>query len=262
MYGLPHQTVANTLETIDAIVRLRPERIALFGYAHVPWMKAHQRLLDENALPSPLDRLEQAEAAAEALTGSGYVRIGLDHFALPKDGLALAQRDGRLRRNFQGYTSDPTPTILGVGASSIGTLPQGFVQNLASVLEWRKAVTADHLPVARGVTVSPDDQLRGEIIERLMCDLVVDLDRLCAAYGTSPYNLAGSLAALAPFEAQGLIRREAGRLEIVGNGRLIVRSVCAAFDRYFANRSPWPMDYPWRRMLSMSATSTCTAPAN
>jgi oxygen-independent coproporphyrinogen-3 oxidase len=141
MYGLPHQTVDNTIATVDAVLRLRPERLALFGYAHVPWMKAHQQLIHEAALPGPAERLDQSEAAADRLIGEGYVRIGLDHFALPQDALALAAREGRLHRNFQGYTADAAPTLLGLGASAIGSLPQGYVQNISQELGWRAAVS-------------------------------------------------------------------------------------------------------------------------
>lgn len=235
MYGLPHQTTANTLATVDALMRLRPERIALFGYAHVPWMKAHQKLIDEAALPSSPERLDQAEAAAERLLAEGYVRIGLDHFALPGDEMSVALRQGRLHRNFQGYTTDEATTLLGLGASAIGRLPQGFVQNQAQELAWRAAIHEDRLPVARGVGLTDDDRFRGEIIERLMCDLAVDLDAVCARHGRRRQaDLADSLASLEPFVQDDLVRIEGGRVRIVGRGRLVVRSVCAVFDAYFA----------------------------
>ncbi len=175
MYGLPHQNVENTLTTLDAVLGLRPERLALFGYAHVPWMKAHQQLIHEAALPGPAERLDQSEAAAERLLSDGYVRIGLDHFAVPEDELAVAAQEGRLHRNFQGYTADAALTLLGLGASAIGSLPQGYVQNVSQELGWRAAVSAHDLPIARGVPVTREDRFRGDIIERLMCDLQVDL---------------------------------------------------------------------------------------
>ena len=234
MYGLPRQTVANTLSTIEGVLRLAPERIALFGYAHVPWMKAHQKLIDEAALPGPSARIDQSEAAAERLERAGYVRIGLDHFALPSDELAAAQREGRLRRNFQGYTTDAAPTLLGLGASAIGSLPQGLVQNVTQELGWRAAVEAGELPIARGVAVTADDRFRSEIIERLMCDLAVDLDAVCARHGRRREELRPELARLAPFEADGLVRRRGGRLQVTSDGRILVRSVCAVFDAYFA----------------------------
>ncbi|MBS0362406.1 MAG: oxygen-independent coproporphyrinogen III oxidase, partial [Proteobacteria bacterium] len=183
MYGLPHQTVANTLETIEAILRLAPERIALFGYAHVPWMKSHQKLIPEAALPDGAERLAQAEAAADRLLQAGYVRVGLDHFARPDDALAEALATGGVRRNFQGYTTDGARTLLGLGASAIGRLPQGYVQNATQEVAWRDAVKTQGLTVVRGVALTPDDLFRGEIIERLMCDLAVDLSAVCARHG-------------------------------------------------------------------------------
>ncbi|WP_293677216.1 oxygen-independent coproporphyrinogen III oxidase [uncultured Phenylobacterium sp.] len=233
MYGLPHQTTANTRATVEAILRLQPERIALFGYAHVPWMKPHQRLIDEGALPWPAARLEQAEAAAERLAAEGYVRIGLDHFARGDDDMAKALEAGALRRNFQGYTTDGAETLLGLGASAIGRLPRGFVQNVAQELGWRVAVQTGQLPIARGVAFSADDRFRGEIIERLMCDLAVDLDAVCARHERPLADLSDAVTRLAPFFGDGLARLEGRRLEIIGAGRLVVRSVCAAFDSYF-----------------------------
>jgi len=234
MYGLPRQTVANTLSTLDGVVRLAPERIALFGYAHVPWMKAHQKLIDEAALPGPSERIDQSEAAAERLVREGYIRIGLDHFALPSDELAVALREGRLHRNFQGYTADAASTLLGLGASAIGSLPQGFVQNVTQELGWRASVARGELPVGRGVAFTQEDRFRGEIIERLMCDLAVDLERVCARHGRSLESLAPELARLDPFVADGLVERRAATLQVTEKGRLLVRSVCAVFDAYFA----------------------------
>lgn len=234
MYGLPHQTAINTLSTVDAILRLQPERVALFGYAHVPWMKAHQQLIDEAALPGPAARLDQAEAAADKLQREGYVRIGLDHFAREDEDMAAALREGRLRRNFQGYTTDAADTLLGLGASAIGRLPQGFVQNVATEVAWRAAISADRLPAARGVALDDDDRFRGEIIERLMCDLAVDLRDICDRHGRQIADLASAIESLSPFIEDGLIELDGDRLRVLGHGRLVVRSVCAVFDEYYS----------------------------
>jgi oxygen-independent coproporphyrinogen-3 oxidase len=234
MYGLPHQTTANTLSTLDSILELAPDRIALFGYAHVPWMKAHQQLIEEEALPGPAARLDQAEQAATRLAEAGYIRIGLDHFARSGDAMAQALAAGALRRNFQGYTTDVAGVLIGLGASAIGRLPQGFVQNQAQEVSWRAAVASGRLAVAKGVALSDDDRFRGDIIERLMCDLMVDLDGVSARHGRTREDLAGSLARLEPFLTDGLARLEDGRLQVIGHGRLVVRSICAAFDAYFA----------------------------
>lgn len=234
MYGLPHQTVENTLRTLDAVLALQPERIALFGYAHVPWMKAHQKLIHETALPDAAERLDQSEAASERLRCEGYVRIGLDHFALPTDSLAKAASEGSLHRNFQGYTTDAAGTLLGLGASAIGSLPQGFVQNVSQEQPWRVAVGAGDLPIARGVALTDDDRFRGEIIERLMCDFDVDLAAICAKHHRSLADISQALARLEDFERDGLIRHEGVRLMVTERGRIVVRSVCAAFDAYLA----------------------------
>lgn len=233
MYGLPHQTVANTLATLEAVLTLNPDRIALFGYAHVPWMKTHQKLIPEAALPDGFARLAQAEAAAERLLQAGYVRIGLDHFARPDDALAEALTRGAVHRNFQGYTTDDAPTLLGLGASAIGRLPQGYVQNASQEVAWREAVANQGLAVARGVALSADDRFRGEIIERLMCDLEVDLAAVCARHQRALTELDAAVVSLAPILGDGLAALEGARLKVIGDGRVIVRTICAAFDRYF-----------------------------
>ncbi len=161
MYGLPRQTVGGVLQSVEAALRLRPARVALFGYAHVPWMKRHQRLIDESALPGPPERAAQFEAASARLGDAGYVAIGLDHFALPDDSLALALRHGRLRRNFQGYTTDTAPALLGFGASAIGSMPQGYVQNAVPMPAYRDAIRAGRLATARGIALANEDRARG-----------------------------------------------------------------------------------------------------
>ncbi|MDO9338297.1 MAG: oxygen-independent coproporphyrinogen III oxidase [Caulobacter sp.] len=237
MYGLPRQTRADVLETLRQVLTLRPERLALFGYAHVPWMKSHQQLIREVDLPGPAERLDQSEAAADYLIAQGYVRIGLDHYALPGDEMAIALAAGRLHRNFQGYTTDAAGTLIGMGASAIGRTPQGFVQNQTAELTWRKALEAGDLPIARGVALTDEDRFRGEIIERLMCDLTVDLAAVCTGHGRERRDIADSLASLAPFEAQGLVGLDGDRLTVTPAGRPVLRSVCAAFDQYLDQTS-------------------------
>jgi oxygen-independent coproporphyrinogen-3 oxidase len=232
MYGLPTQTTADVLGTLRQVLTLNPERLALFGYAHVPWMKSHQQLIAEDSLPGATERLDQSETAAEFLISQGYVRIGLDHYALPTDDMGVAHAAGRLRRNFQGYTTDGARTLIGIGASAIGQTPRGFVQNETRELTWRAAVEAGVLPVARGVALTDDDRFRGEIIERLMCDLTADLAGICARHGRPLSELAEPLASLAPLIAEGLVRRDGGRVSVTEAGRPVLRSVCAAFDRH------------------------------
>ncbi|MCH7931317.1 MAG: oxygen-independent coproporphyrinogen III oxidase [Proteobacteria bacterium] len=235
VYGLPGQTVHGLTDTVDRTLALNPNRIALFGYAHVPWMKRHQRLIDETQLPNAARRLEICNAARARLLERGYVAIGLDHFALPSDPLAVAVREGWLRRNFQGYTTDRAAVLIGFGASAIGDLPQGYVQNATRTPDYRAAIETGVLAVVRGIALDAEDRLRRDVIERLMCDLEVDLDEVCRVNGANPAAFAEDLAALAPLEACGAVRLEGRRVRVTPDGRLLLRVVCAAFDRRLAS---------------------------
>jgi oxygen-independent coproporphyrinogen-3 oxidase len=232
MYGLPHQTVAGIRSTIEAVLGLAPDRLCLFGYAHVPWMKRHQKLIDEAALPGPEDRFAQYMAAAERLQEAGYVWIGLDHFARPDDPLAVALESRRLHRNFQGYTTDGAHARLGFGPSAIGALPQGFVQNAVAMPAYRAAVDAGHLPVQRGLALSDDDRLYAAVIEQLMCYLEVDLAAVSRRFGRGPDAFGDDLDGLAGPIADGLATVRDGVVRITERGRPFVRTVCAQFDRY------------------------------
>ncbi|MBL8906217.1 MAG: coproporphyrinogen dehydrogenase, partial [Rhizobiales bacterium] len=225
MYGLPRQTTKSVLETIDETVNLAPDRIALFGYAHVPWMMARQRLIKDEDLPDGRQRLHQQLAASAGLRAAEYIPIGLDHFARAEDELAKAARSGKLHRNFQGYTADAADCLIGFGASSIGRLPQGFAQNRADVPQWRAAIRSGQLATARGIALSQDDRLRATIIERLMCDLKADIGAF--SQGDLDERLAG-------MEADGIITRDGQRIAVTEPGRPFLRSVCAVFDRYLA----------------------------
>jgi oxygen-independent coproporphyrinogen III oxidase len=234
IYGLPHQTVDGLLATIDkAVTGLRPKRVALFGYAHVPWMKKHQNLIPEAALPDTTVRWAQYEQGCRLLTEThGYVQVGLDHFAAPDDELALSLKEKRLHRNFQGYTTDSAEALIGFGASGIGSLPQGYIANEGEIHKYQRTIADGKLATARGVAVNADDLLRREIIERLMCDLGVDLDQVAAHHGGSGEQFDGELAGLAPMQADGLITIQGRRIAVTDDGRTLVRAVCAAFDRY------------------------------
>ncbi len=232
MYGLPRQTAADVTGTLDQVLTLAPSRIALFGYAHVPWMKSHQKLLDEAELPNAAQRLEQSQIAAERLAAEGYVSVGMDHFARPDDSLAIALTERSLHRNFQGYTTDQAGALIGFGVSAIGRLPQGYVQNQPSELQWRAAVAEGRLATARGVALSDEDRFRGEVIERLMCELSVDLDAVAARRGRQASELADAVAGLAPLEADGVVERRGAVIAVTEVGRPFVRSACALFDAY------------------------------
>ncbi len=175
IYGLPYQTVATVEATVSRTLALEPDRLALFGYAHVPWLKRHQKLLPEHALPDTAERFAQSAAAADVLISAGYQRIGLDHFARSDDLLARRQREGRLHRNFQGYTTDESSCLIGFGTSAIGALPDGYVQNTATTAAYRDAIGNGRLATVRGRALTGEDRTRRDIIERLMCDLRVDL---------------------------------------------------------------------------------------
>jgi len=233
MYGLPRQTRANTLATLDSMMTLRPERVSLLGYALPPGMTVSRTLIEEAALPGASERLDQIDAAAERLTSEGYVHIGMDHFALPEDDLCQAQAEGHLHRNFQGYTADSTPVVIGMGPSAIGSLPQGFARNALQVGDWRKALDHDQLPIALGAMLSADDRFRGEIIERLLCDFAVDLGEIASRYGRKPRDLVHELSRLESFAADGLIESEGTRLRVTEAGRRVVRNICAVFDVSF-----------------------------
>lgn len=218
IYGLPLQTVRSCLDTVEQALRLQPDRFAVFGYAHVPSFKPHQKKIDEATLPGPAERNDEAHAIAAALTAAGYRQIGLDHFALPGDTLSSAAEDGTLRRNFQGYTTDRCGTLLGFGASAIGRLPRGFVQNATAIPDYERRIDEGELAAVRGATVSEDDARRGAIIEELMCNYRADIS--------------GVDARLSNLQADGLIRRSGDVIEVTDDARPLVRTVAAAFDSY------------------------------
>lgn len=233
MYGLPHQTVDGVIATAKAIVdRLSPDRLAVFGYAHVPWMKRHQQMIPEDALPDGVGRFEQAEAVAAYLLERGYVRIGFDHFARPGDSLAVARQHGALHRNFQGYTVDDAPALIGLGASAISALPEGYAQNAPRIDDYAAAIMAGRLATVRGVALTDEDRLRREAIERLMCDFVLDTEALAETFGRPAGHFAPALEALQPLVADGMVIIENGRIRVASRGRPFVRIAAAAFDQY------------------------------
>ena len=221
IYGLPLQSVQSCLDTVEQALKLQPDRFAVFGYAHVPSFKAHQRRIDEASLSGACERHAQSEAIAKALMARGYHQIGLDHFALPGDSLAQAAEDGALHRNFQGYTTDPCRTLLGFGVSAIGRLPEGFVQNATRIPDYERRVAAGSLATVRGYELTADDRRRASIIEQLMCDYRADVS--------------GIEAPLEQLETEGLIRRQGDLIEIVEQARPLVRAVAAAFDANLPN---------------------------
>ena len=234
MYGLPYQTVDSMVATVDRAAMLAPDRLALFGYAHVPWLKKHQRLLPEVVLPNAAARVAQSNAAAKALSAHGYVAVGLDHFARADDSLAQAMRAGALGRNFQGYTTDRAEALIGFGASAIGSFPFGYAQNAADLREYGSAIDSGRFPTVRGFSLCDDDRMRRDIIRHLMCFYAANLEVLSRAYGFDPSTLDVARTALKPMVEDGLVVFEDGWLHVSEVGRPFVRTVCAAFDRYLA----------------------------
>lgn len=226
IYGLPFQTVESVTRTVRQALALAPARAAVFGYAHVPWMKKHQALIPTEALPGSAERFAQREAVDETLTGHGYRPAGIDHFAHPDDKMALAAAGRRLKRNFQGYTTDDAPVLLGFGASSIGSLPDGYVQNHPAVPAWRDAIRTGTPATARGIVLTAEDRLRRAVIEAIMCHAEVDL----AEHDGADAMLRDDQGRLRGLEADGLITRVGGRITVTPRGRPFLRNVAAAFD--------------------------------
>ncbi|KFC66574.1 Oxygen-independent coproporphyrinogen-III oxidase HemN [Bosea sp. LC85] len=234
IFGLPKQTVRSCIETVERCVALRPDRLSVFGYAHVPGFKKHQRRIDERDLPGGLERHGQAEAMAQALVAAGYMRIGLDHFALPDDAMGQARAADALYRNFQGYTTDGAEALIGFGASAIGRLPDGYVQNEVVVGRYAERVLKGDLATAKGFRLSAGDRLRAELIERLMCELAVDIGAVCARHEASPEELEPSFPRLWELAQEGVIQFDGCRVLIPEDSRLLVRKVASVFDAYLA----------------------------
>ena len=233
MYGLPKQTVDDVRQTATLAHKLGPQRVAVFGYAHVPWFRPQQRLIADADLPSSQERLAQAETAHQTLVQFGYQPIGLDHYARTDDELAPAAKSGRMARNFQGYTDDDADALVGIGASSIGRLPEGFAQNEPAVGNYMRKIAAGELATVRGIALSNDDRVRGHIIERLMCDMAVDLDAVAGESGFDVgTDFSDELASLQPFTENGTLLIEGHRLRITEKGRPYMRLVASAFDSY------------------------------
>lgn len=235
IYGLPFQTVGSCIETVEAAIEMRPDRFSVFGYAHVPGFKKHQRLIDETVLAGAQERNEQAEAIAGALVEAGYKRIGLDHFALPQDDLAIASESGRLHRNFQGYTTDECRTLIGLGASSIGRFAEGYVQNEVPLGLYAKRISEGGLATTKGYALTAEDRFRAEVIERLMCDFRADLSTVAALHGFDPDLLTDNNARLRELIDDGVVDLDANILRVRDGNRFMIRAVASAFDAYFGN---------------------------
>ena len=231
LYGLPHQTPRKISDSVQKLLSLGPDRVALYGYAHVPWMARRQTMIPSDHLPTPQERLELFETARQLFTADGYDEIGIDHFALPTDGLARAQKAGQLRRNFQGYTDDLAEALVGMGASSISRFPQGYAQNAPATGAHTGAIREGRFSTARGHEFTPEDKMRARLIEALMCDFAVSTAELVRDYGADPAELARLFAdCVAKFEDMVTLTPEG--LAIPEKARPLTRLIAPHFDAY------------------------------
>ena len=233
IYGLPRQSLSGFDVTLDKVLRGTPDRIALYSYAHVPQLFKPQRRISESELPSPDTKLAILERAIEKLTGAGYVHIGMDHFARPDDELAIAQREGKLQRNFQGYSTHPDCDLLAFGISAIGKVGTTYSQNVRTLDDYYDRLDAEGLPCFRGWQLSADDLLRREVIQALMCQFSVSFKQVEDANAIAFHEyFATELGALKPLAEDGLIEIASDAITVTPRGRLLVRSVAMVFDRY------------------------------
>ncbi|MFT6452411.1 MAG: oxygen-independent coproporphyrinogen-3 oxidase [Halocynthiibacter sp.] len=236
LYGLPHQTPEKIADSVQKLLSLNPDRVALFGYAHVPWMARRQNMIPTDALPTPQERLALFDVARELFVMDGYDEIGIDHFARPTDSLSIAQRNGKLRRNFQGYTDDKHDTLIGVGASAISRYPQGYAQNAPATSAYQERVRAGMLATTKGHAFVGDDLLRGRIIEALMSDFRVTLKDLEARFNLERAQFdafAQSVAEAFP----DMIETSSEAIAIPAHARPLTRMIARHFDAYAMDES-------------------------
>jgi len=242
IYGLPAQTPETWKFTLDEVLRMRPDRLAIYSYAHVPWIKPHQKRLPADRLPDPVVKIGLFREARRRLIAGGYREIGMDHFALPEDDLSKAAEEGRLYRNFMGYTVRPAADFLGFGVSAISEVEHTYTQNSSKLNRWNEAIDTGRLATERGFRLSPEDRLRKRIIESLMCNLRIDLKEIEALAG-QPFRerFPHQWEALEEFEKDGLVERGTRELTVTPLGRTLVRNVAMLFDAYLEPRSEKPI---------------------
>ena len=231
LFGLPHQTGEKITQSVQKLLSLAPDRVALYGYAHVPWMAKRQQMIPSDALPTPQERLSLFDIAQNLLAWDGYQAIGIDHFALPHDGLARAQAAGKLRRNFQGYTDDPAEVLIGLGASSISRFPQGYAQNAPATSAYAKAIESGQFSTARGHAFTRDDIQRARMIEAVMCDFAISRAEMLDDYGMDPAALERTFQSVHA-EFEGLVDVTPDGLFIPPAARALTRIIARSFDAY------------------------------
>ena len=231
LYGLPFQTSARMADSVQKLLTLNPDRVALYGYAHVPWMSRRQQMIPSDDMPTPQERLALFETARQLFVWDGYDEIGIDHFARPTDSMAKAAKAGTLRRNFQGYTDDPAPVLVGLGASSISRFPQGFAQNASGTADYTRAIRAGQFSTHRGHVFAGEDVMRARIIEALMTDFHVGRDEILANHAVTRDRL-DSLLRTAADAFPGMVKLDSDGLSILPHGRPLTRMIARAFDAY------------------------------
>ncbi|MEW2912801.1 oxygen-independent coproporphyrinogen III oxidase [Leisingera sp. JC11] len=231
LFGLPHQTPAIMTESVQKLLSLTPDRVAVYGYAHVPWMAGRQSMIRSDALPTPESRLELFETARQLFLWDGYREIGIDHFARPHDGLAVAQQTGRLRRNFQGYTDDPAEVLIGIGASAISRFPQGYAQNAPATSAYVRAIRGGQFATARGHAFAGEDLLRARLIEALMCDFRICREEILSRFAVAEADL-DQMFAEADAAFPGMLKVSAKGLQIRDEARPLTRMIARSFDAY------------------------------
>jgi len=245
VYGLPQQTLESFAGTLDSVIALRPDRLAVYSYAHVPWIKGNQKRIELEDLPPAELKFELFSEALEAFVGAGYRQVGMDHFALPADELAEASDARVLHRNFMGYTTRPAPDQLGVGVTSIGDVRGAYAQNTKKLSTYYACLDAGRLPVDRGLRLTPEDTLRRHVITQLMCNFIVDADETGRRFGIDfREHFAAELAVLeAPGGpvTYGFVRVTDAGIEVLPSGRRFVRNVCMAFDAYLRRHAAKPV---------------------
>lgn len=236
IYGLPHQTVESFNRTLEVVLDMKPDRLAVFSYAHVPWIKPAQKILEQKILPTPETKLQLLKNVIERLTENNrYIYIGMDHFAQPKDELVLAQRNKTLQRNFQGYSTRGNADIYAFGMSAISQIPDAYWQNEKDLLKYYAGLDAGKPPLARGYVVSDEDKIRRDTIMRVMCDLGLDYAAMSQRLGIDfVSHFEREIESLAGFEADGLVNRSQAGLEVTDRGRLFIRNIAMCFDNTLA----------------------------
>lgn len=237
IYGLPHQTLQTFERTIQNTVELNPDRIAIFNFAYVPWLKPVQKRIPEEALPSPQEKVDILQMAIADLTRSGYVYIGMDHFAKPDDELAVAQRNGTLKRNFQGYTTQPEAELLGFGLTSISMLHDAYIQNHKRLQDYYRAIDEQQPPIEKGINLHRDDIIRREVIMQLMCHFELSKHTIETKYHLDfDTYFEPELIDLKTLAADGLVRLTSHSIEVTPSGRMLIRNIASVFDSYLRDR--------------------------